>query len=143
MVSSATSYTDTEGVATVAWTLGTIAGANSLQATLAGGEQATITATAVPGAPAALNIVSGNNQSVVEDSTTAPFVVSVADQYGNMISGLSIMWSATAGTLSASTDATDSTGEATDLLTTNGSTPNYQVTATVGALSAIFTVSAN
>ena len=142
-VSSASSITDQNGVATTTWTVGTIAGTNSLQAALAGGATAMVTATGVAGAPAVLNIVSGNNQSVVEDSTTAPFVVAAADQYGNMIDGLNITWSASAGTLGASSDSTNANGQATDQLTTDGTTANYLVTATAGLLSAVFSVIAN
>ena len=140
-VTNQTSTSDANGLATIGWTMGTVVGVNTLHATLGGGGEATITATAVAGAPASINIVSGNNQTISADSASTPFVVSVADQYGNMINGLNIVWTSNAGSLSTNTDATDSSGQATDVLTTDDSTNNYSVTATVNGLSAVFTVS--
>lgn len=141
-VSSATTDTDTEGVATVSWTLGTVAGVNTLSASIAGGESVNITATGVAGAPAALNIMSGNNQAVAEDGTSDAFVVAAVDQYGNPISGLNIKWTSSAGTLNTTTTSTDASGQASTELTTDDTTQSYVVTASVGTLSASFTVTA-
>ncbi|MBA3560035.1 MAG: Ig-like domain-containing protein [Gemmatimonadaceae bacterium] len=62
-VSGTTSNTDASGVATVAWTLGTTAGAKSLTATVAALPPVTFTATANAAGAASLQILSGSGQT--------------------------------------------------------------------------------
>src|SRR5262249_34202290 len=91
-VSATTSLTDANGVAQVTWTLGTVAGVDSLNAKLAGGESTTITATANAATAASLSIVSGDNQDVAMGLTSAPLVVKVVDQYGNAVASAPVSW---------------------------------------------------
>jgi len=79
-VTGGTATTDANGVATVgSWTLSPAPGINTLKAT-AGALTASISATAVAGAPAAVNIKLGNNQNGVERSRlTNPVQVEVTD----------------------------------------------------------------
>lgn len=79
-VTGGTATTDANGVATVgSWTLSPAPGINTLKAT-AGALTANISATAVAGAPAAVNIKLGNNQNGVERSRlTNPVQVEVTD----------------------------------------------------------------
>jgi protocatechuate 3,4-dioxygenase beta subunit len=111
-VSAAQVTTDATGSAQVAWTLGTLAGTDSMTVTAGSLTPLAVIATATPGAPAALAIVAGNNQSAPVDSTlSAVLAVKVADQYGNGIPNATVQWSDDAGgTFAASTTVTDVNG---------------------------------
>lgn len=116
-VSAPTSLTDANGNASVTWTLGPAAGANSLRASIVSGASVTITATATAAPPVALSLVSGNNQSVATGGASAPMVVQVLDQNGNPVAGAIVTWATTAGTLAATTSTTDANGQAAMVLT--------------------------
>jgi hypothetical protein len=79
-VTGGTVTTDANGVATVgSWTLSPAPGVNTLKAT-AGALTTSISATAVAGAPAAINVKVGNNQDGVERSRLPnPIQVEVTD----------------------------------------------------------------
>ena len=79
-VTGGTVTTDANGVATVgSWTLSAAPGINTLKATY-GTLAVNISATAVPGTPAAINITTGNNQNGVERARlTDPVQVEVTD----------------------------------------------------------------
>jgi adhesin/invasin len=147
-VSSATSTTDVNGNANVIWTLGQIAGTNTLQASIANGATSTITATGVNGAGASLVIGSGNNQTIALGATSAPLVVHVADQFGNPVAGAPVSWTSNGGTLSSGSTTTDANGNTSITLTAAGVIPPsvpavFTVTATSGALApAVFTITA-
>ncbi len=79
--------TNTSGIATVgSWTLGTIAGSNTLTATSGSltGSPVTFSATGTAGTAATIAINDGNNQSTTVGTavSTAPSVI-VKDQFGN------------------------------------------------------------
>jgi len=143
-VASPTSVTDATGTATVVYTLGTVAGVDSLEASIAGGENAFITAMATAGPASAMQVVSGGAQSVTAGSVTAPLIVKVADQFGNPVSNASVSWAVTGGgTLSATTSTTDATGTTQVTLTTDAAPATYSVTATTGSLTPVaFTITA-
>jgi adhesin/invasin len=111
-VSAAQVTTDATGSASVTWTLGTLAGADSVMVTAGTLASVAVVATATPDVPAAVTIVSGNNQSAPIDSALATtLAVKVADQYGNVIPNATVQWSDDAGgTLSATTSVTDANG---------------------------------
>jgi hypothetical protein len=136
-LSASSSTTDSNGNATVVWTLGTIAGTDSLKASLASGAVAFVTATATAGAATQILITSGGTQTVAAGSTTAPFVMEVADQFANPIANATVAWTTTGGTLSATTSTTDNTGSTSVTLTTNPAPANYIVTATTGSLTPV------
>lgn len=144
-VDSATSTASSTGDATVHWTLGTVAGTDSLTAAIASGTAVTITATANAGALAALTKVSGDAQSVAVSSTSQPFVVMAADQYGNAVANTAVTWVVVGGgTLSAATSTTDSSGHTQVTLQTDAAPAAYTITAAAGAsLSAVFTLQSN
>lgn len=141
-VSSATSTTDANGLASITWTLGTASGANTLVASLAGGASVTITATGVAGAVSTLTVVSGADQSISAGSSTDALIVKAADQYGNAITGQSIDWTTSGGTLNGTPTASDTNGQSSNTLSTTDAGV-YVVTATAGSVSAQFTVTAN
>ena len=99
------------------WTLGKLAGVNSVTVTVAGLTPVVIAATGNPGVPAALTVVSGNNQSAFAGTIVAlPAVLKVADQFGNAIAASSVVFTISAGGGSLSGSATvvaDATGNVT------------------------------
>jgi adhesin/invasin len=126
------------------WTLGSAVGTDSLQASIAGGADAFITATATAAAASAVHITSGGTQTVTAGTTTAPLVVQVVDQFGNPIAAATVAWAVTGGgTLSAATSTTDATGSTQVTLTTAAAPANYTVTAMAGTLTPVtFTIMA-
>jgi adhesin/invasin len=137
-VAAATSTTDANGIATIAWTLPNTAGAYTATASIANGQSVTFNATATAGAAATLSIVSGNNQSVAHGTVTQALVVKVVDSHGNPVAGAPIAWTTTGGgTLSATSGTTDATGQAQVTLTTSSTAGPYTVTAASGTLTSV------
>ena len=137
-VATPTTSTDASGNATVVWTLGNVAGLDSLKASIASGASAFITATAAAGSPSAIQIKSGGTQNVAAGSQTAPMVVQVIDQFANPIANAIVTWSvAGGGSLSATSTTTDSTGTTQVTLTTDPAPAVYQVMATSGSMTPV------
>jgi hypothetical protein len=115
-LSATTAVTNSSGQAQVSLTLGTTAGTVTVTATIAGvASPAVFSATATPGPPAALTVVSGNNQTGIAGSVLAnPLVVKLADQYGNPVAGITVLFAVAsgAGSLSASSVVTGGDGRA-------------------------------
>ncbi|HEY9229536.1 MAG TPA: Ig-like domain-containing protein [Gemmatimonadaceae bacterium] len=139
-VSANSAVTGADGRASVTWTIGLVAGANALQASIASGASVTITATGIPAAFANLTLVSGDNQSIPVNTTSQPMVVKAVDANGNGISGATVTWTTTnvGGTLSATTTTTDASGNASVTLTAGPNAGPYSVTATSGTSSIVF-----
>ncbi|WP_158551364.1 Ig-like domain-containing protein [Rhodohalobacter sp. SW132] len=91
--------------------------------------------------PDNLSRLSGNNQNgVVTETLDEPFVVRVADEFGNPVSGLEVEFSigdtpsgASGQSLSSSSVTTNSAGEASSTLTLGNLTGTYTVIAAAGA----------
>jgi len=141
-VASATSVTDANGNATVAWTVGPTVGTDSLKASIAGGTDAFIMATVTPGPASALLITSGGTQTIAAGSVSGPLVVQVVDQFANPVPNATVTWGVSGGgTLSVTTSTTDATGTTQITLTTDAAPATYSVTATTGSLSPVtFTI---
>lgn len=102
--------TDGIGVARTTWTLGTVSGVQTLQAS-SGGRSVTFTATAAPGAPVELLAESGNGQTGLAGVPLGePIGTLVADQYGNGVPGVTVTFTPAAG--SGSTSVTSVTSGA-------------------------------
>ena len=147
LAASATS--DANGQATDSLTqLGTVAGADTVTASVSGVTPSAIfSITANAGAPAAVIIVSGNDQSATAGTTlAAALVVKVTDAFGNAVANAPIDWSTSAGVLTgASTElTTDITGSVQDVLVLPALTGAVTVTATIHgtATAATFTETA-
>jgi adhesin/invasin len=113
-VTGGSATTSAAGVATAgSWTLGTVAGVNSLTATVAGLLPLSFTATGVPGSPASMVVSAGAGQSAVVGTAVAirPAVV-VRDANGNAVSGVAVAFSVTAGggSVSGAAQTTDAAG---------------------------------
>ena len=154
--------TSAAGIATLnRWTLGTTAGANTVQATSAGlaGSPLTFTATGTAGAATQIAIQAGNGQTATAGSAVAtdPAVL-VRDQFNNPVAGVSVTFTVTGGGGSTSpaspaTIATNTSGIAAVTSWTLGTTVGantlqaastglagspltFTATATVGGVSA-------
>lgn len=86
-----TSTTDAQGVGAIGWTLGTIAGAQTLTATAAGLDEApiTFTATAAPDEPVRLAFRDQPTDSMSGAAIAPPIRVALEDRYGNLAAGAS------------------------------------------------------
>jgi plastocyanin len=134
---AATSVTDASGLASNAWTLGTVAGSQTAQASLSGasGSPVSFTATAAPAAASELEKVSGDGQQgVVGTALANPLVAKVADQFGNGVAGVDVAWSATDGSLSAPTVPSGPNGTSAVTLTLGATEGPITITATAGSL---------
>jgi predicted Fe-Mo cluster-binding NifX family protein len=137
-VSGASATTNSSGIAAAAgWTLGTVAGANSLTATAAGltGSPVTFTATGVAGVATRYVVTSSSYSPVAGANVTIS--AQLADQYGNALktSGIVVTWgkTGTGGSLGSGTSATNTNGIATVTFTTGTAAgASYQITATDG-----------
>ncbi len=127
-VSTTSTTTDSLGIATVTWTLGTVAGNDSLAAAVTTAS-ITLSAVANAGPVAALKKVSGDQQTVTAGTTTQPLVVMATDAYGNPVTGVTVSWiPENGGALGAQASVTGSDGTAQDALTAD-SAATYQVLA--------------
>ena len=121
-VSKPSVTTDTEGKATVNWTLGSTVGTQTLTATAFGADGTTpltnsplsITATGQEVLEAkSIELVSGNNQSADFLATLAnPIVVIVKDQNGDALAGTEVSFTVTEGSVSDATIITNADGKA-------------------------------
>jgi N-acetylneuraminic acid mutarotase len=92
--------TTLSGIATLgSWQLGTVTGTNSLNVKCGSAPSASITATATPGSPSTIAIVTGNNQSAAA-GTPVPLVPAVLVQDGfsnNVADGTPVKFVVTSG----------------------------------------------
>ncbi len=130
------STTDPNGFARTRWTLGTVAGANGLNAVFSGLPPVPFSATASADIPAKLTLVSGNSQAgVVGQPLPAPLVVKVTDANDNPVENVSVSWAAVGGgSVASGASGTNAQGLA-QMARTLGATPGtYTTTAAVAGL---------
>ena len=137
--SSITATTDANGQAMTRLTLGSDLGTNTVEATVAGLDAVmTFTATAAEQAmPHSLTKVCGDDQEGTAGGLLAmPFVVSVADEDGAAMAGVTVSFAVTTGggTLSSATAATNASGRARSWLTLGSELGTNTVSATVEGL---------
>ena len=104
--------TDAGGLATAGgWTLGTLAGPNTLVATTSTGLEATFTATGKAGPAASLILNDGDDQIAgIDGAVTEPPSVLATDVYGNPVGGVAVTFAVKSGGGSV-TGASQTTGE--------------------------------
>jgi outer membrane protein OmpA-like peptidoglycan-associated protein len=137
--STATAQTDALGNASSpTLTAGTVPGPVTVTATTSTNVVVTFNLTQVVGPPATITIDSGNNQTVVSDQAfTTPLQVTVADSFGNVISGAQVDFEVTSGSSSFAGSAitssnTDGSGNTSVSSLTAGDLGGTQsITATV------------
>jgi adhesin/invasin len=142
-VTGGTDTTDASGFATVgSWTLDTLAGTNTLRATVAGLSR-TFTATGVAGTAAQLVATAGDLQSaVVGNAVATDPAVRAEDQFGNPVAGRSITFAVSGGggSVSGGSQLTNAAGVATvGAWTLDTLAGTNMLTATTGSLFAGFT----
>ncbi|HEX6132778.1 MAG TPA: pre-peptidase C-terminal domain-containing protein [Longimicrobiales bacterium] len=112
-ISQQTTKTDRTGRAQVQWTLGTTSGQNRLNASVEGVSPAVATATARPGPPEQMVIVSGEAQIGLPTLQLADRLrVRVNDGYGNAVSATTVTFNPSSGTVSSPTALTNVNGVA-------------------------------
>jgi uncharacterized protein YhjY with autotransporter beta-barrel domain len=132
-ISVINTFTNAAGQASTVLTLGPTAGINTVTATVLGGPSTTFSATALTAAVASgLTIVSGNNQVLDPSITSSPLTVELRDSGGAIISGATINWTTTGGTLSTASSVTNASGQASNTIQLNG-LGTVQVSATAPA----------
>jgi adhesin/invasin len=134
-VSSSTSTTDANGLATINWTVGDTARTNNLTASISGASVG-ITVTAVGGAPTILTKVSPDSNVVVAGATLL-LVARATDRFGNPAFGVNVNWSATDGALSVSSSTTGASGNAAVGYVTPNVSGSHFVTASVPGLGSV------
>ncbi len=107
----ASTVTGPNGQTTNHYTLGAAAGVNQVRVVVPGG--ASVTFNASSAANVALQIVSGNAQSLATNTPSAPLVVELTNN-GVPIPNATIAWSATNAILATATSVTDSSGRASN-----------------------------
>ena len=132
-LSATTAMTDANGQAASTLTLGTEPGANTAEISVEGVSETVVfsaEASLPPPAPTTLSIVSDDNQTGLTGETLAdPFVVEVHDQYGDLISGVTVTVTVLGddGVLSTETTMTDANGRAEITLTLGTEPGGYTV----------------
>jgi uncharacterized protein (TIGR03437 family) len=144
--------TDATGLATCAVVLNGVPGTRPLTISIpeagigngSGLVSSGYTLTILPGAPANINIISGNNQVVPTDTALpVPFEVQVTDAFNNPIPGSPVTWTVLSGSIevtpaSATTNVLGKALASGYVFSPGGTTITVQVT--VGSVSATFTV---
>lgn len=144
-VTSAAQTTASDGLATVgAWTLGKVAGPNTLSASVQGLEAVSFSAVGSAGPAAALLFVTAAPNEVIGGSFVDTVRVEARDQYGNSVPGATVHWTADGqgASVSPATTTTGGDGRATvgwQVGETNGVT--YTLRASLPSTGAQITVS--
>ena len=108
--------TDAAGLVSVEWTVGTRTGTNTLVASFGTLGTVAFTAEGTPDVPASLQAVGGDGQfGAVGEPVPGPPAVLVQDQFGNPVTGVSVVFSVTigGGTITGSPAVSDDAGIAT------------------------------
>jgi hypothetical protein len=114
-VSGESTVTDAAGEAGASWTLGTVAGAHSMEARTEGLAVASFVATATSGAPAIITKAGGDAQEASVGATLPlMMVVQARDEFDNPTPGVDVTWTVLSGggTISPVSPTTDDAGQA-------------------------------
>lgn len=138
-VAKTTATTDASGAASAGvWTLGTVSGARTMTAAVAGAGEIVFTATAVAGPAADMTMAGGNQSALVGALVPVSPSVRIVDAFGNGVPGVSVVFSSGVGggVVTGATATTDANGSATVGSWRLGTVPGANVlTATAAAVS--------
>lgn len=134
-----TALTDADGRARVRWVLGTVAGPQSIRASIAApGRELTVDfqAAAIAAAPDTILPTLGDSQAgVVGSDLSQPLVATVTDRYGNPVSGVTATWSALGGgSVSPTTTVSGSDGRVAVRRTLGSSPGEHRTVVTAASL---------
>lgn len=138
--SSPSGATDSSGNASTLYTTPTKSGKVHITASVSGLTSLIFNENVNPGPPASQGVYAGNNQTVVAGKTAAQFLqVSVRDQYGNAIPGVSVTYNdaGAGGSFSVNPAPTNSNGIAGTKYTVPTKIGSYLVTASSAALTSV------
>ncbi len=137
---------DTNGLASVAYTVPTATGSVTVTAVAPGLSSVSFNEAAVAGSAAALNQISGDGQTATAGSTLPlPLVVEVTDQYGNPVSGVAVTFDdgGVGGAFSGNPIVTDASGSASVVYTTPQVSQSISITASIpSGMSVVFSETA-
>lgn len=134
-LSSSSTVTDADGRTGVDWTLGTLAGLNTVTVTIGGGV-AVVLATGTADTVKSLNKISTDTQTVVASAST-PIVARAVDAFGNGVQGVIVAWSATGGSVTPATTTTGTSGNAQATFTSPTTPGTFTITAAVPGLNSL------
>lgn len=142
--SASSTSTGASGTTSITYTLGTTASNDTIRASVAGVSGSVLfSARAVIRSPAAITILSGDNQTGLPNTTLpAPLVARVSDAQSNPVSNATVTWSAsgTGVTFNPVSSATDALGQATTRVTLGATPGTTTITATAGTATTTTTV---
>jgi plastocyanin len=134
-INPTSAVTDASGIASAGWTLGTVSGSQTAQATLSGasGSPVSFTATASPGPATTLAKAGGDQQNgVINTPLAAALQAKASDQFGNGVAEVAVGWAVTSGgaSLSAPSVPTSAAGISGVNVTLGGTAGPITITAT-------------
>ena len=136
-VNPASTPSDASGIASTAWTLGTVSGAQTATATLGGATGSPVTFTATANADVATTLAeAGGDEQTGETGAQLGTAVQakVSDDFGNGVQGVNVGWAATGGTVSAPTVTSNAVGISAVTVTLGGTAGPITIVATSGGL---------
>ncbi len=134
-LASTTSMTDAFGAASMVLTSSKVAGAVTVEA-VAGAARDTATVIFTEGPPATITLVPTPDSIEAGGVSTSTLRATVKDAYGNLLSGVTVNWTTSAGSLDNTSSTTNASGIATAVLTSATETGRAVVDASVGTLTA-------
>src|SRR6266581_3121283 len=137
LATPATVTTDTAGIArSPTWTLGLLAGLNTLGATATGLPAVTFTAQGIASLANSIALNGGNGQTATVGTALGAYSVRVLDAAGAPVTGVPVSWAVppNSGTIAPAQSTTDVTGNATATRTLGTIAGTQTATASVGGL---------
>jgi hypothetical protein len=139
-LTAVTTTTNANGEAQATYLSGAVVGTARVEAKAAG-HAGTFTVFLAPDTIAILSAFGGNGSAALIGFPLA-LTARATDRFGNAVQGVAVSWSASGGTLQATSATTDSTGKATNAITVGPAAGNYTVTAASRFNTVTFTVTA-
>jgi len=133
----ATVTTDTAGIArSPTWTLGPLAGLNTLGATATGLPTVTFSANAIASLARTISAQAGDSQSAIVGTVLAAYSVVVRNALGQPVAGVPVSWAVASGggVITPALDTTDASGTAIAVRKLGTATGTQTATASVGGL---------
>lgn len=139
-ITGGSAITDSEGDAALSsWRVGQTAGANTVQATVAGVTPLLFTATGLPTTALTIAKISGDTQTDSAGRALAqPLVAEVRDSFANPIPGAAYSWAVSDGTIGSPTGTTNSQGRVSGTWTLGLAQASPTATLTSGPAQTIF-----
>ena len=131
-----TSVTNSAGVATTTWTLSDTVRTSKLTGGITGESSAVLQVTTTAG-PATTLVRAGPDSVAVVAGSSTLITARVTDKSGNSVSGVSVGWTSTGGSLTATTTVTGASGNGQVVFSTDPAPRSYTVTATVAGIGAL------